>query len=234
MATGGAPGRGPRTPVGTGPGPACRPVPEVSAGRCGRDSPPRRGLLEKPGAEQDTVEVTSSRRFAASAEVTTPLPMRATSLVVVACRRDRVLDAGGDQRLRLADLGRGLVAEDEQRRRWMRATTSPVTGVLVGGAPGDRRSDSVRDGVEEPGAGLTQLESVEHLAWRVPVHIPVEEHGRVTETASELLIAVGSATADIAVDRDGVGAEDLAHVSPSLLIRWLGGSRRIGAGRRRS
>src|SRR5712691_9943162 len=97
-----------------------------------------------------------------------------------------------------------------------------------------RRSHSCRDGVEEPGTGLTELESVEHLTGRVPVHVPVEEHGRVTETASELLVAVGSATTDIAVDRDGVGAEDLAHVSPSLLIRWLGGSRRIGAGRRRS
>src|SRR4029450_5955589 len=35
--------------------------------------------------------------------------------------RDGVLDAGGDQRLRLADLGGGPVAEDEQRRRRVRA-----------------------------------------------------------------------------------------------------------------
>src|SRR5215207_5295356 len=152
----------------------------------------------------------------------------------LACRRDRVLDAGGDERLRLADLGRGPVAEDEESRRRVRATASPMAGVLVGGAPRDSRPHSFRDGVKEPSARLTQPESVEHLARRVPVGVPVEEHGRVTETASELLVAVGSSTTDIAVDRDGVGAEDLAHVSPSLLIRWLGGSRRIGAGRRRS
>jgi hypothetical protein len=152
----------------------------------------------------------------------------------LACRRDRVLDASGDERLRLADFGRGPVAEDDEWRRRVRATASPMARMLVGGAPRDSRPHSCRDGVEQPGARLAQLESVEYLARRVPVHVPVEEHGRVTETASELLVAVRSATTDIAVDRDGVGAEDLAHVSPSLLIKWLGESRRIGAGRRRS
>lgn len=95
------------------------------------------------------------------------------------------------------------------------ATASPMAGVLVGGAPRDSRPHSCRDGVEEPSARLTQAESVEHLARRVPVGVPVEEHGRVTETASELLVAVGSATTDIAVDRDGVGAEGL-HRSWSM------------------
>src|SRR4029077_9974192 len=136
--------------------------------------------------------------------------------------------------LRLADLGRGPVAEDEEWRRRVRPTASPMAGVLVGGAPRDSRPHSCRDGVKEPGVRLTEFESVEHLARRVPVEVPVEEHGRVTETAAELLGAVGSAPADIAVDRDGVGAEDLAHVAPSLVIRWPGGSRRTGAGRRRS
>src|SRR6266702_1294494 len=152
----------------------------------------------------------------------------------LACRRDSGLDAGGDERLRLAYLGRGPVAEDEQARRRVRATASPMTGVLVGGAPRDSGPHSCRDGVKEPGARLTQLESVEHLARRVPVGIPVEEHGRVTQTASELLVAAGSATTDIAVDRDRMGAKDLTHLSPSLLTRRPAGSRRTGAGRRRS
>jgi hypothetical protein len=45
--------------------------------------------------------------------------------------RDRVLDAGGDERLRLAELRRGPVAEDAESRRRARATASPMTGVLV-------------------------------------------------------------------------------------------------------
>jgi hypothetical protein len=41
---------------------------------------------------------------------------------------DGVLDAGSDEGLRLADLGRGPVAEDEERRRRVRAIASPMAG----------------------------------------------------------------------------------------------------------
>lgn len=59
--------------------------------------------------------------------------MRATSIVPggLACGRDGVLDTGGDERLRVADLGRGPVAEDKEWRRRVRATASPMAGVLV-------------------------------------------------------------------------------------------------------
>src|SRR5579859_1411616 len=52
---------------------------------------------------------------------------------------DGVLDPGGDEGLRLADLGRGPVAEDEERRRRVPAAASPVPGVLVGGPSRYRR-----------------------------------------------------------------------------------------------
>jgi hypothetical protein len=99
--------------------------------------------------------------------------------------RDRVLDAGGDERLRPADLGRGPMADEEGSRPRDRAPPPKVAGVLVGGAPRDRRPHSCRDGVKEPSARLTQTESAERLARRVPIGVPVEEHRRVTETASE-------------------------------------------------
>ena len=51
--------------------------------------------------------------------------------------------------------------------------------------------DHLVDEVRFQRGGLTQPESVELLARRVPVGVPVEEHGRVTKTASELLVAVG-------------------------------------------
>jgi hypothetical protein len=62
--------------------------------------------------------------------------------------------------------------------------------VLVRRTPGDRRSDSVGDQVEEAGARLTQLEAAEQPAGRVAVEVPVEEHARVTEPAAELVDAV--------------------------------------------
>jgi hypothetical protein len=78
---------------------------------------------------------------------------------------DGVLDATGDEGLRVADLGRGPVAEDQEPRRRVRATASPMAGVLVGGAPRDSHPHACRDGVKEPGVRLTELESVEDLAW---------------------------------------------------------------------
>src|ERR1022692_292523 len=177
--------------------------------------------------------MSSSTSPASSAAVATPPPMRPTSLSPaasraagheadvlvaggVAGRRDRVLDSGGNQGLLLADLRRRPVTENEQPRRRVWAVASPMAGVLVRGASCHCRTHPRGERVEDPRAGLTEPEP-EHLTGRVAVGVPVEQHRRIAEAAVETTVGVARvATADVAVDRDRVGAEDLVHFDAPL------------------
>src|SRR5690349_22224225 len=121
---------------------------------------------------------------------------------------DRILDPGRDEGLAAGHRRRRPVAEDEQRRG--RVWTSAVTeafGIVVRVATRERYADPTGQRVENPGARLAQPESVEHLTGNVAAAQPVEEHAAVAQPAPGARIATG----DVAVDRDRVVAEDLAH-----------------------
>ena len=80
-------------------------------------------------------------------EVSTPPPIRPTSLSPATSRAAAIASSMPvvTSVCCLADLGHGPVAEDDERRRRVRATAAEVAGVLVGGAPRDRRPDSCRE-----------------------------------------------------------------------------------------
>src|SRR3954447_10678700 len=124
----------------------------------------------------------------------------------LARRGDCVLD-GVRQGLPIADLRNRTAAQHDRPSVRVRAATAEVAGVVVRLVPDDDRTDPAGRGVEHAGAWLAELEAVERLARRVTVEVPVEQHRRVAESA----VRTGVATADVPVDRDREGAEDLAH-----------------------